>query len=311
MDGNGDRLEAILAGRAPSAGLTINLTALGGAPSERIVLNLEVTGAGHVIGQLRDELTGRDQNANWTLSGSERTALLRRLGDAGLLSLESAVPPFPADTVLARLEISVDGQTFRIASLPLDSDAVPAKPAGLNLQPESVLGLLIDLISGPPDVRAAPGKRLSLVAAADDGTLHRLDQLSANGNWSSWQTLKAPPGERLTTPTLTASQDGTLELLAFSTVNPGLWSRRQATRHGAWREWTRFTDPPGVTWTEGQLAVLAGADGRLELFCVNGTERPDPLDQPNHDVWHRWQTQVRACLTMSIGWGFGARSRCW
>jgi len=52
--------------------------------------------------------------------------------------------------------------------------------------------------------------RLSLVVAADDGTLYTLHQLQANGTWSPWAPLDAPPGEALTVPTLASSLDGRL-----------------------------------------------------------------------------------------------------
>lgn len=134
--------------------------------------------------------------------------------------------------------------------------------------------------------------RLSLVAAADNGQLYALNQMQPSGTWAPWAPLGAPAGEHLTVPALASSLDGRLELFAFSTTHAGLWHRWQTTRYGAWAAWVREPDPPGVTWTEGNPAVAPGKDGRLELFCVNGTDRADPLNQPNNDVWHRWQTVV-------------------
>jgi hypothetical protein len=145
--------------------------------------------------------------------------------------------------------------------------------------------------------------RLSLVVVADDGELHTLHQLQANGTWSPWAPLGAPPGERLTVPTLASSLDGRLELFAFSTTNAGMWHRWQTAKYGGWHAWVREPDPPGVTWTEGNVAVQAGLDGRLELFCVNGTDRAGPLDQPNNDVWHRWQTTVNGSWSSWISHG--------
>jgi hypothetical protein len=145
--------------------------------------------------------------------------------------------------------------------------------------------------------------RLYLVAGADDGELYSIHQTAPNGSWSAWQSLGKPPGERLMQPTLSASKDGRLELFGFSTVNAGMWHRWQTAQYGGWHAWIRVPDPPGVRWDEFSLTVRAGGDGRLQMFCVKGTERPTPLNQPANDVWHRWQTSVNGSWSSWITHG--------
>lgn len=145
--------------------------------------------------------------------------------------------------------------------------------------------------------------RLYLVAAGDNGELYSIHQTAANGGWSAWQPLGAPPGERFVIPTLSASLDGRLELFALSVINAGIWHRWQTAQYGGWHDWVRLPDPPGVHWHEGQLAVCPGDDGRLEMFCANGTDRGSPLNQPINDVWHRWQTAVNGGWSSWIAHG--------
>src|SRR4051794_41780767 len=99
--------------------------------------------------------------------------------------------------------------------------------------------------------------RLSLVVAADDGELHTLHQLQANGTWSPWAPLGAPPGERLTVPTLASSLDGRLELFAFSTTNAGMWHRWQTAKYGGGAAWGGGADPPGGARAAGKGAWRA------------------------------------------------------
>ena len=51
---------------------------------------------------------------------------------------------------------------------------------------------------------------------------------------------------------------------------------------GTWGDWEREPDPPGVTWDEGNIAVRQAHDGKLQMFCVNASDRkppPEPAEE--------------------------------
>ena len=133
-------------------------------------------------------------------------------------------------------------------------------------------------------------EHLAVVVAGDDDTLHvnyvRPDSTSPSG----WMPLGAPKGERLVAPTLVSTPKHGLEVFAFSTTHLGMWHRAQGAPLGQWTDWVRQPDPPGVTWDEGKIAVVRAADGRLQMFCVNASDRKPPLGQARNRLWHRQQT---------------------
>ncbi|MFZ4299986.1 hypothetical protein ACOZE3_18980 [Streptomyces cinereoruber] len=163
---------------------------------------------------------------------------------------------------------------------------------------------------GDPVTARDLDKRPSLFVRRDDGHLW-IQRQNADGGWSAWRDLGAPPGTTVAgAPAVVANDntysspspnakgfvqgntDGRLELFARG-ADDRIWHRVQnAPNATGWSAWealpgTWAGNPTAVVGGDGRIAVLARkSDGRLRVTAQKGTStQHDPLPGDNWSDW--------------------------
>ena len=132
--------------------------------------------------------------------------------------------------------------------------------------------------SDPALARNADG-RLEVVYAAGDGTVQHAWQTRPNGPWSAPVAL----GSLGSVASVELARDNAGFLYAFARdQSGGIWSMRQSTVD--WGPWTYMG--PGVSVL---FDAATNADGRLELFGLDGAGAVVHQWQWSNGVWSAWE----------------------
>ena len=123
--------------------------------------------------------------------------------------------------------------------------------------------------------------RLEVFVVATDHSLWHSGQPSPGGRpWTRWSSLESPPGPvEIENGSILVGQNKDERLEVFCTDRDDLWHIWQRSQ-GGWSGWSSLGHPPasGSSVILDPAAVVRTADGRLEVFCMEG---------PN--LWHIWQ----------------------
>jgi len=134
-----ERLRGLSPSDARAAALVITVSAAGGLASERVVLNARVTGDGHLEGRLQDELRGRTGAFDARMNPAELGEILDLVGSDDFVGQPLEPPMFVPDTVVASVELTLDGTPIATYLVALDDEQL-----------------------APTDVVAAPTRQLLL-----------------------------------------------------------------------------------------------------------------------------------------------------
>lgn len=136
--------------------------------------------------------------------------------------------------------------------------------------------------------------RLEVFAlCTDDGTVRTIWQTAPNNGWSSWASLGAPSGVRVTALAVAQNQDGRLELFAVCDGVPCVAHTWQTAPNEGWSSWHALSDADiPYSPTMGALALTVGRnqDGRLEVFALSNQFGlvHSYQESPSRGPWSSW-----------------------
>lgn len=129
-------------------------------------------------------------------------------------------------------------------------------------------------------VHANTDGRLEVFMAGSDNALWHIWQVTPNGTWSTWKSLRTPPGTNsISYPVASENADGRLEAFVIGSDN-ALWHIWQTKPGGTWGGWFS-SGKPLVANAFFMPFVRKNDDGRLEVFTVGS----------DGTLWHIWQAK--------------------
>ena len=118
-----ERLRALSASDADTRALRMQILVSGGLEGERIRLDAEITGEGHMEGRLENQLTDRVGSFDGQISDARLQDLVELVSSEGFVS-QPRPRLFPPDTTVGSVEITLAGERIGTFLAAMDPDQV-------------------------------------------------------------------------------------------------------------------------------------------------------------------------------------------
>jgi hypothetical protein len=142
-----ERARAALAGTGDPRPLAVSLRIAGGVHGERLELEFDVDGEGHVASRRLDELERRDERVDAMLDRERLAAFYGRFVDTGVLDRPQATPPFPADTVVGVVRVRYEDAVIHESYVVPDPEQLPERERSAAEPSAGVYQIITELTS--------------------------------------------------------------------------------------------------------------------------------------------------------------------
>lgn len=124
-----ERLRGLSAGDEATQGLRMQISISGGLAPERVELDAELTGAGHLSGHMENALTDLAGSFDGQVSDSALSGLIELVGSEEFIGQPQEPVLFPPDTIVGSVEITLEGEPVGTYLAAVDEDQVAGTPA--------------------------------------------------------------------------------------------------------------------------------------------------------------------------------------
>lgn len=154
-----ERLRALSVGDEDTRALRMQISVSGGLEGERVQLDAEITGEGHVEGRFENQLTDRAGSFDGQISDARLKDLVELVASEAFAG-QSRPELFPPDTTVGSVEISLGGERIGTFLAAVDPDQVVG--TGAEAEPTSRLLAMIletaeEMADGGRDPRQTDG----------------------------------------------------------------------------------------------------------------------------------------------------------
>ncbi|HYN50742.1 MAG TPA: hypothetical protein VES62_07435 [Thermoleophilaceae bacterium] len=164
-----ERLRALSVGDEDTRALRMQISVSGGLEAERVQLDAEITGEGHLEGRVENQLTDRAGSFDGQISDARLQDLIELVASEGFVG-QPQPALFPPDTTVGSVEITLAGETIGTYLAAVD----PNQVVGTSAEAEPIsrlLAMILEaaeaMVEGGRDPRQTDGSLGSNRSASD------------------------------------------------------------------------------------------------------------------------------------------------